>query len=129
MLEPVFIWKDKELIKIHPEEIAVLATVENYTRFFMADLQEHIVRCSLSNALKKLPPKMFIRIHRSFVVSINYIDWINKDCLQVGNATIDIGKQYYDALINRLTIIEWEFWSALLQVHFIRVVFIIAYSH
>ena len=78
----------------------------NYTRIYLADKSRYMVRSSLSGALKKLPPDMFIKIHRSVVVSVYYIDSIHKDHLLIGDEPIPIAKQYYKSLIDRLNIIE-----------------------
>lgn len=106
MLKPIFIWQDKVLKKINPEEVVCLFTEENYTRIFLANKTFYLVRSSLSKALKKLPPDIFIKIHRSYVASVYHIDSIDKDHLLVGDEPIPIGKQYYKSLIDKLNIIE-----------------------
>ncbi len=106
MLKPFFVWEDKMLKKINPDDVLCLSTEGNYTRIYLADKTFYMVRSSLSGALKKLPPDIFIRIHRSFVASLYHIDSINKDHLLVGDEPLPIGKQYYKSLIDRLNIIE-----------------------
>lgn len=106
MQKPFFVWQNKELKKINPEDVICLSTVGNYTRIYLADKTFYMVRSSLSGALKKLPPDVFIKIHRSIVASVYYIDSITKDHLLVGDEPVPIGKQYYKSLIDRLNIIE-----------------------
>lgn len=50
---------------------------------------------------------MFIKIHRSVVVNVYYIDVIEKDHLVIDGESLPIGRQYYPSLINKLKIIEW----------------------
>ena len=106
MLQPFFVWRDRTLIRINPENVAWLSTEENYTRIYLPDRTYYMVRSSLSNALKKLPPGMFIKVHRSYAISVYYIDVIERDCLQTGDVQIPIGKQYYKSLISKLNIID-----------------------
>jgi DNA-binding LytR/AlgR family response regulator len=47
---------------------------------------------------------MFVKIHRSLVVSIFYIDNIARDHLIVGGETVGIGRQYYQTFIRKLNI-------------------------
>lgn len=65
-----------------------------------------MVRSTLSSALKKLPPDIFIKIHRAFVIPLFYIDNIDKDHFKAGKNPVPIGKQYYKSLIDKLNIIE-----------------------
>ncbi len=106
MQKPFFVREDKMLKKINPDDVICLSTEGNYTRIFLADKTFYMVRSTLSGALKKLPPGIFIKIHRSFVASVFHIDSIYKDHLLVGDEPIPIAKQYYKSLIDRLNIIE-----------------------
>ena len=106
MLKPFFVWQNKELKKINPEEVICLSTEGNYTRIYLTDKTFYMVRSSLSGALKKLPADTFIKIHRSLVVSIYHMDSIHRDHLLIGNEPMPIAKQYYRSLIGRLNIIE-----------------------
>ena len=106
MNKPFFIWYNKVLKKIYPEEVVCLITVKNYTKIFVAIDRYYMVRSTLANALKKLPPELFVRINRSIVISINHIDCIQKDHLLIGETPLPIDKRHYKALLEKLTIIE-----------------------
>lgn len=106
MSKPLFIWQDKTLIQINPEEIACLSTEKNYTRIFMTDDSHFMVRSTLSNAAKKLPPDMFIKIHRSYVVSLRHINSIFKDHVEVCERPVPVARQYYQSLLKRVSIIR-----------------------
>jgi len=106
MLKPFFVWQDKMLKKVHPEDVICLFTEKNYTKIFLSDKSYYMVRSTLSNALKKLPDDIFIKTHRSFAVSVLYIDSIYKDHLVVGDEPVPIARQYYKSVRNKLNIIE-----------------------
>lgn len=104
--KPFFVYQDKALVKIKPEEVVCLATEENYTKIFLPNNSFYHVRTTLSGALKKLPSELFIRIHRSIAVSILYIETINRDHLIICNEPVPIAKEYYKSLIDQLNIIK-----------------------
>jgi len=106
VLKPFFVWQDKVLKKIRPEEVMLLATEENYTRIYLSDRTHYIVRSTLAGALKKLPLDVFIRVHRSYAASIFYVDTVERDHLTIGGTTIPIARQYYKSVIDQLTIIR-----------------------
>jgi DNA-binding LytR/AlgR family response regulator len=106
MMTPFFVWQNRILKKIHPEDVVALDTEGNYTRILLSNNTHYMVRSTLSNALKKLPPDIFFKVHRSTAVSVYHIDKIHRDHLITGRVSLPIGKQYYQALLERLNIIE-----------------------
>jgi DNA-binding LytR/AlgR family response regulator len=106
MLKPFFVWQNKVLKRIDPSQVMWFYTEGNYTRIILSDKTIYLVRSTLSGTLKKLPPEMFIRIHRSVIVSIYFIDDIARDHLIIGGESMPIGKQYYETAIGQLNIIE-----------------------
>ena len=105
MLKPFFVWQKKVLKSINPEEVMCLITDGNYTRIHLLD-KSYMVRSTLSAALKKLPPDMFVKTHRSFAVSIYFIDNIARDHLTIGGEPIPIARQYYKAVMAQLNVID-----------------------
>jgi LytTr DNA-binding domain len=108
MLRPVFIRKEKFLMKVQPEHIVCLVTEKNYTKIFLPDTSFYLVRSSLASILKILPEDVFVRIHRAYAVSVLYIDTIGKDVLVIAEKPFPIGRQYYRSLIKALDVIEWD---------------------
>lgn len=106
MQKPFFVWHQKVLISIRPEEVVCLSTEKNYTKIYLSNKTHCMVRSTLSGALKKLPPEMFIKTHRAYAVSIYFIDTIAKDHLTIGEHPVPIARQYYKSVINQLTVIE-----------------------
>jgi len=108
MLKPFFVWHNKVLKGVHPTDVVALSTEGNYTVIILSDKSSFMVRSTLSGALRKLPPEMFIKIHRSHVVSIDFIDTIDRDHLTVtiGKKPFPISRQYYRRVIKQLNVIE-----------------------
>jgi DNA-binding LytR/AlgR family response regulator len=104
--KPVFVYQDKVLVKIKPEEIVGLSTEDNYTKIVFSDKSNIMVRSTLASALKKLPSELFIRVHRGIAVSILYIDTIDRDHLTIGTEAVPIAKLYYKSVIDQLNIIK-----------------------
>jgi DNA-binding LytR/AlgR family response regulator len=106
MAKPFFIWQNKLLKRIDPAEVMCLSTIKNYTEIVLSDNSTYMVRSSLASAQKKLPPEMFIKIHRSFVASIYFINDIDRDHLIIAGEVVPIGKGFYKTFISKLTIMD-----------------------
>ena len=102
---PVFIWQKRVLKKIYPDEIHCLVVDRNYTNIFFAPKKYWMVRCTLDSALKMLPADEFVKTHRSYAVSINFIEEISRDCVRISGEDIPLARRYYKPLLERLTIL------------------------
>jgi DNA-binding LytR/AlgR family response regulator len=106
MLKPFFVRNNRVLIRVHPENVICLSTEKNYTKIFLSNNEDYLVRSTLTSALKKLPPDMFIKIHRSIAVSIYHMDKIYSDHLIIGDQSIPVGRQFRRSLLTKLNVIE-----------------------
>jgi two-component system, LytTR family, response regulator LytT len=61
-----------------------------------------LVRSSMQDYLSKFDPREFIRIHRSFAVSLRHLQSINTDHVMVNNRSLPVSKQYREALFSRV---------------------------
>jgi DNA-binding LytR/AlgR family response regulator len=46
---------------------------------------------------EKLPPKRFMRVHRSFIISLDKVTSMTKNSVQIGKMMIAVGDQYKEA--------------------------------
>jgi DNA-binding LytR/AlgR family response regulator len=49
---------------------------------------------SMSDLLKMLPGKQFYRVHKSYIVSMDYVEKIERHQLSIGKKNIPIGITY-----------------------------------
>jgi DNA-binding LytR/AlgR family response regulator len=106
MLQLFFVWKDKKLIPLNPENVMFLKTTGNYTEIVLSNYKCFMVRATLSNALKKLPPDLFIKTHRAWAASILHIVNVERDAVTVGKTAVPIARQLYKTVIEQLNVIE-----------------------
>jgi DNA-binding LytR/AlgR family response regulator len=48
----------------------------------------------MKSLAEKLPPDSFVRIHRSFIISVDKIDSITKTSVRIKNMVIMVSEQY-----------------------------------
>lgn len=53
---------------------------------------------SLKSILEKLPADRFMRVHRSYIVSLKHIRSVRKKSIFLGPLHIPIGDTYYEAV-------------------------------
>jgi two-component system, LytTR family, response regulator len=83
--------------KIHTHDIVYLEAMRDYTKITTVTKQ-YLVLTTLNGITEKLPPDIFVRIHRSYVVNRNKIDAIQKNKINIQSHELPIGKLYKHAL-------------------------------
>jgi DNA-binding LytR/AlgR family response regulator len=94
----LFLKVEYQLVRIALDEILYIESLKDYVRVELKSPGKAILSLTnLKTLQEKLPPKRFMRVHRSFIVSLDQITSMTKNSVQVGNKLITIGDQYKDA--------------------------------
>ncbi|RNL82912.1 DNA-binding response regulator [Sinomicrobium pectinilyticum] len=89
----IYIKSDREFIKIYLKNILYIESIKNHVK--LATLcGNYFTLMSLSQAEEKLPGGHFMRIHRSFIVSLEHISKFTPAGIQIGNKYIPVGRHY-----------------------------------
>lgn len=91
----LFVKTEYRIQKINLEEILYVEGLQNYISIQKTD--ERIVSLqTLKKIEEQLPQKDFIRVHRSFIVALKHISYIERGRIIIGETTIPIGDSYKD---------------------------------
>lgn len=84
-----------KLLKIELDEIEYIEGMKNYVAIYRGG-QKTLVYTNMKDLLTHLPPKRFIRVHKSFIIPVNRISGIegNMILLKDVKAEILIGESY-----------------------------------
>ncbi len=97
----VYLRVDRKMTKVLFRDILYVESMKDYVKV-VTPIGTLITKQSLSSVEAMLPEKMFIRIHRSFIVSADKIKAYTGDMIEVGKAEIPIGKLYRENVQKRL---------------------------
>ena len=99
--EYMFVKADKKIVKIKLDEILYIEGLKDYVMIFIPG-QRIITLQTMKNLEQRLPSAKFIRLHRSFIISISKLKSIASHSVEIGEKQIPIGKNYKDAFIKVL---------------------------
>ena len=86
------------LVRIEFSDILFIKSMDNYLHVHLKDKKPILVRMTLKEALEKLPTAEFLRVHKSYIVSISAIESIRNKTVFIANQDIPIGKSYEEAI-------------------------------
>ena len=98
----IFVKVDKKkLQKIILDDIEVIESLKDYIRIKTIN-NKYIIHKTLGGFTNELPSDQFIRIHRSFTVSIDKVNAIEGNSLVVGGMRYTIGRSYIEEVKKRI---------------------------
>ncbi len=94
----IFVKSDKKIVKIGLDEILYIEGLKDYVMIF-TPAGRIITLQTMKNLEEKLPADKFIRVHRSFIISLDRVKSISNNSVDVSGKQIPIGKLYRDAFM------------------------------
>ena len=92
---------DRKMVKVFLHDILYIEGFSDYVKIITPS--KTLITKQLISALEEsLPKDIFIRIHRSFIISINKINSYNADIIHIGNAELPIGRLFKQNVIRKL---------------------------
>lgn len=102
--EFVFIKDNGVLKRISVDDILFLEAMGDYVKVHTAQ-KFHVLHATLKSIEEKMPAFKFIRVHRSYIVSLNKIDFIQEGVISIGKASIPVADTYRSMLNKRLNLL------------------------
>lgn len=93
-LDYIFVKSDYQNVKINFDDILYIEGLSDYIKIYLKNNKRILTLLSLRAILEKLPENNFTRIHRSYIVSINKINSIQKNRIIIGDTRIPVGNHY-----------------------------------
>lgn len=97
----IFLKADRRLIKIDLSSIIYIEGLGDYLKVHTTD-KTYVTYMTMGKIVSLLPASKFIRIHRSTIVSIDFIQFIEGNFIKVNNIDLAIGATYREGVLQRL---------------------------
>ena len=91
----IYLKVEKSLLKVFLMDIVYVESQKNYIKLKTTE-REIVVHKSISSIQKSLPEKQFLRVHRSYIVAIKFIDSFSPSKLILKGVSIPVGRKYKD---------------------------------
>lgn len=97
----IFVRAERKMVKVNFADILFVEALSDYVKICM-DGSTILTRDTISNIEARLPTDQFVRIHRSYIVSLQSIDAYTHEDVVVQNKELPIGRSYKEHLLFRL---------------------------
>ena len=97
----IFVRADRKMVKINFSEITFVESLSDYVKIHLND-KVVVTRETISNVEAKLPKSNFLRIHRSYIVSIQEIESFTNEFIEIHKKALPISRSYKKDVLLRL---------------------------
>ena len=95
----IFIKVNKDQVKIFYRDILFIESIKDYVKIVTA-LKTYITYDRLMYMEEKLPEGRFLRIHKSYIVSLVKVKSFRNDHVMIGERVLPIGRVYKQRFID-----------------------------
>ena len=89
-----FIKVNKKFLRLPFEDIYYVESVKDYIKI-VCEKKSFLVYNTLGNFTASLPPDRFVRIHRSYTVAIDKIDWFDGNQVEIIGVKLPVTRKYF----------------------------------
>ncbi|GAB6121914.1 LytR/AlgR family response regulator transcription factor [Dysgonomonas termitidis] len=91
----IFVKSGYRMEKIEFDDILYIENQKDYVKFHLENQKEPVSSLmSMQSLEEKLPEKQFMRVHRSFIVNLDKIKTIERNCVVFGKEYIPVSESY-----------------------------------
>ena len=94
----IYLKADRKMIKVMLDDILYIESARDYLKIFTHN-NFIITRQTISSIEDMLSEDEFIRIHRSYIVSVKKINSFTNETIEIGNKELPIGKFYLNSFL------------------------------
>ncbi|WP_234737180.1 LytR/AlgR family response regulator transcription factor [Tellurirhabdus bombi] len=94
----LFLKVEYQLVRVAFNDILYIEGLKDYVKVHLLSHSKPLLSLTSLKALEeKLPARLFMRVHRSFIVALDKIETVSRNTIQIGAAQIPVSDQYKDA--------------------------------
>lgn len=97
----LLLWANKKNYRVGFDEILYLEAQGDYVKFFTKN-KNITVHGKMKDFIAQLPEKDFERIHKSYVISLSKVEYVEGNMVKVGDKKLPVSLTYKEHLLARL---------------------------
>lgn len=98
----VFVKAEYGSVKIFVSEITYIQGLKDYLKINLNNGKYVLTLSNFKSLMDKLPEKMFIRVHNSYIVNLSYVDSVQRNRIVIDTLRIPVSESYKKSFFERL---------------------------
>jgi DNA-binding LytR/AlgR family response regulator len=103
--EYMFVYAEYNLVKIALNDITYIEALKDYVKVYLTTSNKPVItRVSMKAMEEKLLPSKYVRVHKSFIVSLDKIVSIRKNRIQLLNGEVPMSDSFKENIFKLIDI-------------------------
>lgn len=98
----IFVKSEYKLVRVDFSQIRYIESLRDYVAIHTLNDEKLMTLDSLRNMEELLPSYNFVRVHKSFIVAINKIQYVERSRIVINDQYIPIGDSYQEKFFERI---------------------------
>lgn len=98
----MLIYTEYQRTKVYFDEIECLESMQDYVKIHLLQGKTILTLATLKSMVDRLPASQFLRIHRSYIVSVNHILSFSQKKIKLPHFLLNVGDNYYKDVLRTL---------------------------
>jgi DNA-binding LytR/AlgR family response regulator len=100
----IFVRNKDKMVKILFQAILYVEAERNYCRI-VTETKEYLLTMPMKSLEDQLPPTLFQRIHRSYIVNIAQVDEVEEGAVVIGQKSLPLSKSLREVFLMRIRMV------------------------
>lgn len=96
----IYIKSERKYVRLFYKDIKYIKGLKDYVMIYTTN-DKMMTAMNIKTINSKLPPSIFARVNKSYIININFIDAIELDFILLGDEEIPLGRTYKEDFIDR----------------------------
>lgn len=96
-----FVRSERKMVKVNFDDILYVESLSDYVKICTQN-NVTVTRETITNIEAKLPSQQFLRVHRSYIISLKSIASYTNEFIEIQQKAIPISRKYKDAVLKKL---------------------------
>ncbi|MDN3205712.1 LytR/AlgR family response regulator transcription factor [Algoriphagus sediminis] len=97
----IFLKVEYQLVKVMLADITHVEAYKDYVKVHLESKASPLLSLmSLKSMEELLPSNKFMRVHRSYIISLDHIDSVSKNVVNIGKNSITVGENYKEGFLD-----------------------------
>lgn len=102
--DPIWIKSESKYVQIEISNVSYIEGVKDYVNFHFANKARPILSLMRMKKIEKMLPDEFVRIHKSYIVNMNHINFIERGHVIVSGERLPMGNNYKEAFMKNIVV-------------------------
>ena len=96
-IDHFFVKADYQTVKVNFDDVLYIESMDDYCRIFLTTGKSILTLVSMKKMAEQLPPLLFCRVHRSYIVAFSKIEKTTRKSITIGKKEMPIGDSFSEA--------------------------------